>query len=282
MKEPTPYYPEKNHISVEQKELLLKYLNDSLGMDFKDYSESSVRRRISKILNELGFDDVSQYISYLQSQEKPRETFLEKFTVNVTEMFRDPKFYDCFCRMIKDFGSKKEQIKIWSAGCSSGEETLSLAILLHENDLLHKTTIIGTDLSSAVIEKAKSRTYKQRHVSLYEKSYQEAGGKYSLDKYYTQQGENVVFDNDLYRSISFMENNLMDAPPSSDFDIIICRNVLIYFNPQLQNSIIGKFNDCLNSEGYLILGSKESIIFFEDRNLFVEIERESSIFKKTR
>lgn len=282
MKDPAAYHPEKNQISVEQKELLLKYLKDKLGMDFSEYSESSVRRRIAKILNELGLNDIHEYVQYLESQEKPSETFLEKFTVNVTEMFRDPKFYECFGRMIKQVAQKKDHIKIWSAGCSSGEETLSIAILLKENDLLDKATIIGTDLSAPIITRAKSMTYKQRHVSNYENSYQEAGGKFTLEKYYTAQGENVVFDSDLYRSVSFMESNLMDSPPASDFDIIICRNVLIYFNPQLQNSIIGKFNASLNKGGHLIFGSKESIIFFNDRNSFVEIEPESSIYKKVR
>src|SRR5690606_38655282 len=148
MKDPEPYPHEKNSVPTEEKELLLKYLKDSLGMDFSDYSESSVKRRISKILNELGFSNVSEYISHLKTQEKPREVFLEKFTVNVTEMFRDPFFYACFARMIIKLAGQKEHIKIWSAGCSTGEETLSIAILLKENNLLDKASILGTDLSS--------------------------------------------------------------------------------------------------------------------------------------
>lgn len=282
MKDPRPYYPEKNHISTEQKDLLLKYLKDNLGLNIGEYSESSVRRRISKILNELRFEDVREYIQYLENQENPREVFLEKFTVNVTEMFRDPGFYACFARMIKTVSEEKDHIRIWSAGCSSGEETLSLAILLKEINVLHKTSILGTDLSVSVLKRAESMTYKQRHVSNYEESYKDAGGKFSLEKYYSQQGENVIFDSDLYRSTSFMENDLMTSPPASDFDIVICRNVLIYFNPQLQNSVLGKFNSSLNDDGHLILGSKESIIFFDNRDLFVEIEPESSIYKKVK
>ncbi|AEV31175.1 CheR family methyltransferase [Owenweeksia hongkongensis] len=282
MNEPVAYHPNKNSISVEQKDQLLSYLNDKLEIDFSQYSESSVRRRISKILMELKFSDVEEYIKYLDQQPNPREVFIEKFTVNVTEMFRDPFFYSCFGRLIQQLASEKDHIKIWSAGCSSGEEILSLAILLKENNLLHKASILGTDLSAAILDLAKSKTYKHRHIANYEESYKEAGGKFSLEKYYSQDGENVIFHDDLYHSISFMENDLMTTPPASDFDIIICRNVLIYFNPQLQNSILGKFCTCLNDGGHLILGSKESIIFFEDRNAFVEIEPESSIYKKVK
>lgn len=282
MTERGQYFPNQNHKSTEQKELLFAYLNENFALDFKEYSESSVLRRISKILDELQFSDVKQYIEYLQSQPNPRELFLEKFTVNVTEMFRDPHFYSCFTRMIVDLAQEKEHIKIWSAGCSSGEETVSLAILLEENNILDKTTIIGSDLSSAIIKKAQRRTYKQRHLDAYEASYKEASGKYSLDKYYTKEGDNVIINEHLYRTISFLENDLMTSAPAADFDIIICRNVLIYFNAQLQNSVLAKFNQSLNHGGYLILGSKESIIFFQERDLFTEIEPESRIYKKVR
>lgn len=282
MKHMNSYNLEKNYISIEEKETLLDFLSSELNLHFKDYSESSVRRRISKILNEAHLENVEQYIKYLRSTENARERFLEKFTVNVTEMFRDPFFYSALMRSIEAMAKTKDHIKIWSAGCSSGEETLSLAILLEEKGLLDKVSILGTDLSSAIIKKAQQHTYKLRHVEYYEEAYKDAGGKYELSKYFTLNGEDVIFDSVLCRHTSFLENDLTTPPPSSEFDFIICRNVLIYFNAMLQDNILGKFTSCLNDGGYLALGSKESIIFFQDRELFVETEPESRIYKKVR
>ena len=276
------YNLEKNYISLEQKDLLLQFLSDNLDLHFQEYSESSVRRRISKILSELNLQTVEEYIKYLQRTENPREEFLERFTVNVTEMFRDPYFYSVIINEIEKHVEEKRAIKIWSAGCSSGEETLSLAILLKERNLLDKVSITGTDLSTSILKKAQSRTYKLRHMEYYDRAYREAGGKYDLEKYFEVNGENVIFDSDLCRPITFIENDLTTLPPSNDFDFVICRNVLIYFNAQLQDTILNKFTNSLNDNGYLALGSKESLIFFQGRDVFIEVEPESRIYKKVR
>lgn len=276
------YNLEKNYISLEQKDLLLQFLSDNLDLHFQEYSESSVRRRISKILSELNLQTVEEYIKYLQRTENPREEFLERFTVNVTEMFRDPYFYSVIINEIEKHVEEKGSIKIWSAGCSSGEETLSLAILLKERNLLDKVSITGTDLSTSILKKAQSRTYKLRHMEYYHQAYREAGGKYDLEKYFEVNGENVIFDSDLCRPITFLENDLTTLPPSNDFDFVICRNVLIYFNAQLQDTILNKFTNSLNDNGYLALGSKESLIFFQGRDVFIEVEPESRIYKKVR
>lgn len=276
------YNLEKNYISLEQKDLLLQFLSDNLDLHFQEYSESSVRRRISKILSELNLQTVEEYIKYLQRTENPREEFLERFTVNVTEMFRDPYFYSVIINEIEKHVEEKGAIKIWSAGCSSGEETLSLAILLKERNLLDKVSITGTDLSTSILKKAQSRTYKLRHMEYYNQAYREAGGKYDLEKYFEVNGENVIFDSDLCRPITFLENDLTTLPPSNNFDFVICRNVLIYFNAQLQDTILNKFTNSLNDNGYLALGSKESLIFFQGRDVFIEVEPESRIYKKVR
>lgn len=282
MKHMNSYNLEKNYISIDEKDKLLEYLSNDLDLHFRDYSESSVRRRISKILTEYHLENVDEYIAHLRKQEDPREEFLDRFTVNVTEMFRDPFFYNALLKLIEAKAKEQDHIKIWSAGCSSGEETLSIAILLHEKNLLDKVSILGTDLSASILKKAKEHTYKLRHVEYYEEAYRDAGGLYTLSKYFTNHGENVIFDSDLCRTTSFLENDLTTPPPSSGFDFIICRNVLIYFNAQLQDNILGKFTHALNDGGYLALGSKESIIFFQERELFVETEPESRIYKKIR
>lgn len=275
-------HPEQIYISIEQKDQLLHYLKNYQNLNFEDYSESSVRRRITKILNELHLKDVNAYIKYLEKAENARQKFVDSFTVNVTEMFRDPFFYASLIELLQKETNDDKKFRIWSAGCSSGEETLSIAILLAESGLLDRVEILGTDLSKSIIDKARSGTYKLRHVLGYEKAYEEAGGNLSLSHYYTRNGENVKFDSDIYRSVEFKENDLTTPPPSSGFDLIICRNVLIYFNAQLQDSILNKFAEALNKDGYIALGSKESLIFFQGRHRFSEVKPESRIYKKVR
>lgn len=273
---------EKNYVNVEQKDQLLNYLLEAENLDFRHYSEASVRRRISKILDELQLEDVSSYIDLLRNTENSREEFIERFTVNVTEMFRDPFFYQTLIEKVFPELAPKENIRIWSAGCSTGEEILSLAILLKEQGLLKKTHIVGTDLSLKVLQDAARRTYKFRHVDTYEKPYQASGGNGLLSDYYQRHGDMVVFDASLYQNVIFKAHNLLDETLAQDFDMVICRNVLIYFNSILQDKVLDKLSKALKPNGYLVLGSKESIIFYQERGHFHEIESESRIYKKDR
>jgi chemotaxis protein methyltransferase CheR len=274
------YNVEKNYVSLEDKDMLLDFLMKEKALDFREYSEASVRRRIAKILSELNINDVSTYIDYLRDEDGAMGQFIERFTVNVTEMFRDPSFYSTLAKTVLKDLQVKEKIKIWSAGCSTGEEVVSLAILLHENNLLNKTQILGTDLSDMVLETAKKRAYKVRHLESFNKAYTDAGGKHSLAEYYTINGEYGIMAEDLYRNISFEKHNLVGGLPNSGFDLIICRNVLIYFNANLQNKVITTFNKSLNPRGYLALGSKESVIFFNHRLQFKEVVQDSRIYQK--
>ncbi len=274
------YNVEKNYISLEDKDLLLNFLLKEKGLDFREYSEASVRRRIAKILSELRISNVESYIDHLREEEDALNEFIEKFTVNVTEMFRDPFFYNTLVKAAFPILRQKEKIKIWSAGCSTGEEVLSLAIVLLENGMLEKTEILGTDLSDSVLEIAKKKTYKLRHLEGFSKAYMDSGGKASLAEYYSKNGEYGTFEDDLYKNIKFEKHNLVNGGIFSGYDLIICRNVLIYFNANLQHKVISNFNRALNPRGFLALGSKESVIFFNDRLQFKELIQESKIYQK--
>lgn len=274
------YNVEKNYISLEDKDLLLDFLLKEKDLDFRDYSEASVRRRIAKILSELRISDVATYIEYLKNEEEALAQFIEKFTVNVTEMFRDPFFYQSLAKVVFPTFQQKEKVKIWSAGCSTGEEVLSLAIILHENGLLERTQILGTDLSNSVLDVAANKTYKARHLEGFSKAYVDSGGKASLAEYYSKNGENGKFSDDLYQNIKFEKHNLVDGEALSGYDLIICRNVLIYFNAKLQHKVISTFNKSLTPRGFLALGSKESVIFFNDRLQFKELIPETKIYQR--
>ncbi len=271
---------EKNYVSLEDKDSLIIFLKTECGLDFTDYSEASVRRRIAKILSELKISNVSHYIDYLREEEGAIEEFIEKFTVNVTEMYRDPFFYKVLVKKVFSTWHNLEEIKVWSAGCSTGEEVLSLAIFLAENNLLYKTKILATDLSPSVLKKARSRTYDLKHLASYQDSYKDAGGTDQLETYYERKNQSGIFKEFLYKNIEFDTHNLTTELYKEGFDLIICRNVLIYFNPKLQDKVIGQFTNSLKLGGHLVLGSKESVIFYQERNKLKELESEAKIYQR--
>lgn len=271
---------EKHYISIEQKEFLLSFLKEKFQLDLHEYSEASVRRRITKILNDYNFKNTEQLANYLLNRPSAKNEFLEKFTVNVTEMFRDPSFYLYLKESVFPKLKKLPEINIWSAGCSSGEEVLSLSILLHEAGLLDKCRIIASDISQSILEKAKQNLYAGRNLKAYSKAYLQAGGKFDLQEYVVSSGDKISFEPYLYKPIRFQQLNLLDPLFYNDFNLILCRNVLIYFQASLQNKVIGHFFNALKTNGFLGLGSKESILFYQGRDKFQELDGENKVYRK--
>ncbi len=271
---------EKNYISLEQKDRLLYFLREEYGLDFTEYAEASIRRRIAKILNELRFSDVGDYINSLLHNPFGKQVFLEKFTVNVTEMFRDPDAFEILNTRVLNQLRHKETFRIWSAGCSSGEEVLSLCILLYENGLLDKAEIIATDIAETVLQKAKWGRYTTRHVLTYEKAYRDCGGRNKLTDYYKELDGMVQFDPRLLKRVTFKAHNLMEQPTEEGFDLIMCRNVLIYFTASLQDRVLHHLDQALLPCGHIMLGSRESMIFYKNQQYFKEIEAATKIFRK--
>ena len=247
--------------------------------DFRNYAMSSFKRRILRIL-ELQNLTGDALLKKITDQPGYINEFLDELTVNVTEMFRDPSFWRVMREeIIPGILLNHKQFKIWHAGCSSGEEVLSMTILLEEMGILNDVTIIATDLDNSVLERAKTATYPIKNMELNEKNYIRFQGTSSLKSFYKEDNGKAVFK-DLFRNVSFRKHDLVLGEIFNKFDLILCRNVMIYFNQALQNEVLKKFHESLFKYGYLAIGSKESLIWCEIANRFIVVNNEEKVYKK--
>lgn len=224
---------------------------------------------------------IDALIKKLTDQPNYINQFLDELTVNVTEMFRDPSFWRVMRQeIIPGILLNHKQFKIWHAGCSSGEEVLSMTILLKEMGILDDVTIIATDLDPSILDKAKMATYPSKNMELNEKNYIRFEGKGALKDYFTQENGKAVFQRELYKNVTFRKQDLVVGDVFNKFDLILCRNVMIYFNQTLQNEVLKKFHESLFKYGYLAIGSKESLIWCEVANRFLVANNEEKVYKK--
>jgi chemotaxis protein methyltransferase CheR len=276
-------FVDHKHIANEERESLIDLLKTSWGLDLSKYSKSSVSRRFSKIYNDFAVTTAAELMQKLNEKTNPKDFFLGQFTVNVTEMFRDPGFFKNLNRYVFGKLKQKEQIKIWSAACSSGEEPLSVAILLKEMGLLDRVEIVATDISGSILDKARKGAYSLRNLEGYAKSFKVAGGQKPLTDYYRVEGNEGVFEQEILDKISYQQQNLTDDTPGDNFDLVICRNALIYFDRFMQDHVLSNLAESLGEKKcFLALGSKESIIFYKRKDRFKEIDREYRIFEKNK
>lgn len=250
------------------------------GYDFRNYAMSSFKRRMLRIL-ELKNLTIESLLKKLNEQPGFIEEFLDELTVNVTEMFRDPGFW----RILRDeiipgILLNHKSFKIWHAGCSSGEEVLSMTIMLKEMGILQDVQLFATDLDVNILEKAKSATYPIKNMELNEKNYIRYEGKKSLKEYYKEEGGKAIFDKELMQNVTFRKHDLVKGEVFNKFDLILCRNVMIYFNQALQNDVLKKFHEGLFKYGYLAIGSKESLIWCDVANKFLVVNNEEKVYKK--
>lgn len=209
------------------------------------------------------------------------DEFLDELTVNVTEMFRDPGFWRVMRdEIIPGILLNNKQFKIWHAGCSSGEEVLSMAILLREMGIHEDVTLFATDLDINILEKAKACSYPIKNMELNEKNYIRLEGKGSLKDYYKEENGRAVFDKSLMKNVTFRKHDLVTGEIFNKFDLILCRNVMIYFNQALQNDVLRKFHNSLFKYGYLAIGSKESLIWCDIASKFIVVNNEEKVYKK--
>jgi chemotaxis protein methyltransferase CheR len=207
--------------------------------------------------------------------------FLDELTVNVTEMFRDPNFWRIMREeVIPAILLNHKQFKIWHAGCSSGEEVLSMSILLKEMGILNDVQLFATDLDSNILERAKSGTYTLKNMELNEKNYIRFQGTGSMKDYYKEENGYAVFNKELLANVTFRKHDLVLGEVFNKFDLVLCRNVMIYFNQSLQNEVLKKFHESLFKYGYLAIGSKESLIWCDYANRFIVVNNEEKIYKK--
>ena len=248
--------------------------------DFRNYAMSSFKRRVLRIM-ELKKLTVDSLIKKLNDNPIFINEFLDELTVNVTEMFRDPSFWRIMREeIIPAIMLNHKQFKIWHAGCSSGEEVVSMCIMLKEMGILHDVTMIATDLDVNILEKAKSGIYPIKNMELNEKNYIRFQGTRSFKDYYQEENGMAVFPKELLANVSFRRHDLVLGDVFNKFDLILCRNVMIYFNQSLQNDVLKKFHESLFKYGYLSIGSKESLIWCDYANRFIVVNNEEKIYKK--
>lgn len=266
---------------LEDREIttLIEEIYKYHGYDFSGYSVASFRRRIDRLYQMDGYDDFSELLSKVRSDEDYFKHMIEEITVNVTEMFRDPSFYRILRTEILPTLATKPFIRIWHAGCATGEEVFSMAILLKELNLLHKSLLYATDLNASVLEIAKKGVFPLRSIQQYAENYRIASGKNDFSEYYIANYGYAKFSEELIERMVFSQHNLITDGSFNEFDLILCRNVLIYFDKDFQRVSLELFDQSLSKLGYLALGTKETIKFSSIQHRFKQFEKEK-IWKK--
>ncbi|WP_461131306.1 CheR family methyltransferase [Spirosoma aerophilum] len=261
-------------IEENEVDLLLNDLLDIYGYDFTHYSRASLKRRINRLWSLDKFPSFAELRYRIRSDADYLKRFVEELTVNVTEMFRDPLFYKALRTEVLRTLATKPFIRIWHAGCSTGEEVFSMAILLKEANLLHKSLLYATDLNPEVLETARKGIFALGPMKQYSENYILSGGKNDFSSYYTAQYGHVKFRSDLAEKMVFSTHNLVSDRSFNEFDLIMCRNVLIYFDKALQQRVLTLFNESLGPLGYLALGAKETLKFSTLNTMFRQLNGE--------
>jgi len=266
-------------LTTEQITELIDLVKKVHGFDFSDYSKASLKRRLSRVMmiKKLEFYDLKHTL--LNSPDFFQD-FLEEITVNVTEMFRDPSFYKALNNQVIPYLSTYQHIKIWSAGCSSGEEVYSLAILLEQAGLKDKSFIYGTDVNTVVLKEARMGIYSYRNIKSYTENYQMTGLKGTLTDHFTTLYDAATIHSELKANTLFSVHNLISDTVFNEFQLISCRNVFIYFETKLQEKILELFYKSLCPYGFLCLGSKETIRSEAFKKRFKAINVKENIYQK--
>jgi chemotaxis protein methyltransferase CheR len=253
----------------------------STGTDFSNYAFSSFRRRIERFIEINKIRDLNMFLETITNDSSFSQRLVNEITVNVTEMFRDPSFWVVLRdSVLPKLASSGSGIRIWHAACATGEEVYSMAILLKEEGLSRHARITATDLNNEVIRTAEKGVYLLKNQTINYRNYEQFGGKGKLDDYYTVQHNKVQFDRRLVENVQFGYHDLVHGEPISSFDLILCRNVLIYFNFELQEKVVQTFAKSMTTGSFLAIGSKESISWSRSARLFEPESHEEKIYKK--
>lgn len=269
-----------HHLKDEEVNILLNDLLEQYGYDFTDYSFASVKRRLQRVFINDRFPSFAEF-RYRVIKDSTYLTYLmEQITVNVTEMFRDPAFFQALRKQVLPVLATYPFIRIWHAGCSTGEEVYSMAILLQEMGLLHKSVIYATDINESVLEKARKGIFPLAFMQQYSQNYLQSGGQHDFSQYYAANYEYAKFSESLSEKIIFAAHNLVTDRSFNEFQLIICRNVLIYFNKELQDKVLHLFSESLEQLGFMALGAKETLRFTTVAPLFKPLALKEKIWRK--
>lgn len=271
-------------LSLSEIERIIETVKTHHGFDFRNYAPTSFQRRVLRIMEIFKLPTVDDLIEKIKTSSNFYDVFLSEVTVNTTEMFRDPEMWVALKDIVSALHEAKpnQKIKIWHAGCSSGEEVFSMAILLKELGLYDDVKITATDINSTVLEKAASGIYPVRNMQVNTMNYEKFGGKNMFNSYCTYRENNVEMDSHLLECVEFVEHNLVQAEQLGTYDIILCRNVMIYFNKILQDEVFKLFYKSLEKGGYLVIGAKESLVWCSLSDKFEIVNSKEKIFKKIR
>jgi chemotaxis protein methyltransferase CheR len=275
----TPITQDVEEIEIQ---LLLEGIFLRYGYDFRDYSPASLRRRIRHCLIEEKLNTVSSLQERILHDPAALQRFLWMLSVNVTAMFRDPNFYKIFRQKVLPMLRSYSFIRIWHAGCSTGAEVYSMAILLEEEGLYEKTRLYATDMNEVVLQKAKEGIFPLKEMQTYTRNYQQAGGKHEFSEYYTAQYDHVLIRPTFKKNIVWAQHNLVSDASFNEFHVILCRNVLIYFNKPLQNRVHELLYESLAPSGVLGLGDKESLNFTPHDTDYKALDKREKWYQKVR
>jgi len=277
--DPQAFKPDLERIEIE---LLLEGIFRHYGFDFRAYAYASIRRRLWKRIAEEGLSSVSALQERVLHEPALMEKLLLDLSINVTAMFRDPTFYITFREHVVPLLRTYPFIRIWHAGCSTGEEVYSMAMLLREEGLYDRSRIYATDINEVVLQRAKAGIFPLDRMQEYTDNYIRAGGKRSFSEYYTAKYGGALFDQSLTKNVVFSQHNLVTDRSFSEFNVILCRNVLIYFDKTLQSKVHSLFYDSLAMFGVLVLGSKETLRLMSHEDCYQQIAPPEKIFRKVR
>jgi chemotaxis protein methyltransferase CheR len=276
---PLSYDPELERLEIE---LLLEAVYRHYGFDFRSYAYASIRRRLWRRIGAEGLKTVSALQERLLHEPAMMERVLLDLSINVTAMFRDPTFYLAFRKKVVPLLRTYPFIRIWHAGCSTGEEVYSMAILLEEEGLYERARIYATDINEVVVHRARAGIFPLERMQEYTENYIRAGGTRSFSEYYVAKYDGALFSPSLQRNVVFSQHNLVTDRSFAEFNVILCRNVLIYFDRELQMRVHGLFHESLVHLGVLCLGSKETLRLSEYEDSYEEISGPERIYRKVR
>lgn len=268
-------------ISLNEIDQLTTLIQSKYNYDFTNYALSSFKRRIERYLNIAKLTSVNALIDFISSSEENFSDFLKELTVNVTEMFRDPSMWTFFLEeILPQLSNSSTNLNIWHAGCSSGEEVYSLGIILKELNILQNTNITASDIDNSILSKAKKAEYPIKSFELNNNNFKEINSRFDLEKHIEKHESFYSIESGVTDSVQFIEHNLVSDSLEEQFDLIFCRNVLIYFNQPLQDKVLEKLHKALKPNGLLIIGSKESIAWCSTFPKFETVSLEEKVFVK--
>ncbi len=276
---PIRYSPDLEQIEIE---LLLEGIYRHYGFDFRSYAYASIRRRLWKRVHAEELQTITALQERVLHEPQMMEQLLLDLSINVTAMFRDPDFYRALRQHVIPLLRTYPFIRLWHAGCATGEEVYSMAILLMEEGLYERSRIYATDINEVVLKKAKDGIFPLDRMQEYTENYIAAGGTRAFSDYYTAKYDGALFSPALTKNVVFSQHNLVTDRSFSEFNVILCRNVLIYFDKSLQEKVLQLFYDSLPMFGILGLGSKESLRSSPQEESYEQLTRRQKIYRKVR